>query len=485
MEGRTIIAIGAGTALAGLSLLGACKGVDFVAREGTTITITANPEQIAESGGSSRITAVVIEASGYPVADKTVVRFTTTLGQITPETETRDGLAYATLTSSGESGDATVTAFSGSVSSNELTIQIGVTASAISLTASPATLPVGGGTVTLNATVFGEGGKPVPGVSVAFSTDQGTLTSGGNPVTTGSDGVASDQLTTSLAAQVTVRTGTQTATITVDVGASGVTNVVLSADRVNIAAGDSTNLVAVVLGDGGPLPGVAVAWTATNGTLATAGLTVTDSSGRATNTLTTARDSQVTASAGGQSDSLTITVGTAADVNIEVTADRSNVLLQSPCGSGVTWPCTTPRDFCSSPTSEFPITFVAVVTDDSGKPLANREVVFFVDFSFMGQCELAFGEFCSGVGSATTGADGKASVTYTMTDEDINYCNCLQTTSPCPTGVGIGECATGNCATTQCQDESGNFVDSYCAIAMSALSGGVLSDNAWRVEYGR
>jgi len=486
MTCRTFTAIGAGTMLAGLAWLGACKRVDFVARDGTRITITANPESIPQIGGSSRITAVVIDANGYPVADKTVIRFTTTLGHITPETETHDGLAYATLTSAGESGMATVKALSGSVTSNEVAVTIGVAASAISLTASPATLPVGGGTVTLNAIVFGEAGKPVPGVEVAFSNDEGSLASGGNPVTTDAGGLATDQLTTALETRVTARSGEKTASITVGVGASGVASVVLSADRVNIAAGETTNLVAVVLGDAGPLPQVAVAWDASNGSLGTIGVTTTDSSGRATNSLTTARDSEVTASTGGESDSLKITVASAADIRVSITADRAEVVQLAPCGGGATWPCSTPRDFCGPDASAvLPITFTATVEDASGRPLAGRNVVFGVDFSSMGRCERSFGEFCGGAGFATTGADGKASIAYTMTDDDVNFCNCLQTTSPCPTGLGYGECATGNCAIDQCKDESGTMVDESCAIVMKAESGGVRSTIGASVRYSR
>ena len=58
------------SALAVLALPG-CEGVPFVAREGTTITITANPQTIPVNGGTSSLVATVIESGGTPVADET------------------------------------------------------------------------------------------------------------------------------------------------------------------------------------------------------------------------------------------------------------------------------------------------------------------------------------------------------------------------------------------------------------------------------
>jgi uncharacterized repeat protein (TIGR01451 family) len=80
------------------------------------ITATADPSSIPVGGSTSTIQANVTDAYGNPVADGTVVTFTTSLGTISPYTAyTLYGVAIATLTSGSTPGTATVTARSDSV----------------------------------------------------------------------------------------------------------------------------------------------------------------------------------------------------------------------------------------------------------------------------------------------------------------------------------------------------------------------------------
>jgi sugar lactone lactonase YvrE len=87
-----------------------------VAGPPANITVSADPTSIPVGGFTSTIQANVTDAYGNPVADGTVVTFTTSLGTISPYTAyTVYGVAIATLTSGSTPGTATVTARSGSV----------------------------------------------------------------------------------------------------------------------------------------------------------------------------------------------------------------------------------------------------------------------------------------------------------------------------------------------------------------------------------
>src|SRR5688500_10023640 len=86
-----VLALMAATAM----LAGACDKAQLLAPTRSTITISAQT-QILANGGTTEITAYVIEQAGTPVQNGTNVRFTTTLGTIAPENaQTRNGLARA------------------------------------------------------------------------------------------------------------------------------------------------------------------------------------------------------------------------------------------------------------------------------------------------------------------------------------------------------------------------------------------------------
>jgi hypothetical protein len=90
-----------------------CAGVPLTAPSGSTLTINANPRFVAANGGTSSITAIVVEPAGTFVPDGTVVFFLTDLGRIEPQVKTKDGFAYTTFISDSRSGTARVQAFSG------------------------------------------------------------------------------------------------------------------------------------------------------------------------------------------------------------------------------------------------------------------------------------------------------------------------------------------------------------------------------------
>ena len=177
-----------------------CGDAPFVAAPGSSLTLIANPPFIVANGGVSVISALVIEPAGTPAPNGTVVQFFTTLGNIEPQGETRDGVARVNLVADSRSGTATVTAASGSAEQQTVEIVIGsVRPDLVLVTADPAriTLPRFS---YITANVFDENGNPIANIPVIFSVEadplEETLESGGVPQYTDTNGQAFDILRT-------------------------------------------------------------------------------------------------------------------------------------------------------------------------------------------------------------------------------------------------------------------------------------------------
>jgi adhesin/invasin len=206
--------------LSGLAA-GSCDKAPFTAPSGSAITLIASPGAIPANGASD-ITAFVIEGAqgtgsedqagavvpgvGTPVHNGTEVFFTTTLGRIEPaDARTVSGRATARLIGQDVSGTAVVRATSGGATST-IEVDIGAaTATRIVVTATPQTLPSGGGTAEIRARVEDQQGNPVPSVLVSFSTSKGSV----SPTSdlTSSQGLASTILSTTESATVTATSG--------------------------------------------------------------------------------------------------------------------------------------------------------------------------------------------------------------------------------------------------------------------------------------
>lgn len=215
----------------------ACKQVDMVAPTGSTLSMTASPLAVATSGRSTLTVTGTRPGSGAPLPDGTVIRFTVTdktgtttsalhassstgnIGTVSPNpVETRDGVATAYFYAGQQSGTALITANSGGATGGPggtggtntaagVQIVIGqARATTVILTANPASLPPFGGSTVLTAWVTDANGNSLQGIDVRFSTDNGTLRSGGHVIKTKANGVANDVLTTTLDANVTATT---------------------------------------------------------------------------------------------------------------------------------------------------------------------------------------------------------------------------------------------------------------------------------------
>jgi hypothetical protein len=187
-----------------------CESSDPVAITGSNINLTASPNPVdvlADPLGQSAIQARVTTANGVP-QEGTIVFFSTTVGTVTPDSDTTDseGRAFTIFANTG-TASATLTARSGGITAT-LTIQVieGNPTSHTLVSADPVITGSCADSVTLTGTLLGSGG-PIPGVTVTFSEVSGSAV----PSTvTGNFGNFSPQAT------VTDSNGSYTATYTLD-----------------------------------------------------------------------------------------------------------------------------------------------------------------------------------------------------------------------------------------------------------------------------
>jgi Bacterial Ig-like domain (group 1)/PKD domain len=155
-------------------------------------------------------TSTPTTGAGTPVHNGTVITFTTTIGRIEPsEARTNNGQVRVRFIAGGQSGTATVTAFSGGASARLENIRVGTAAvERVILTANPQTLGPLGGSSEITARVEDVNGFGLPSVPVSFTTTQGQFSA--NPVTTDGNGIARTTLTTTLEARVNVNVAGKT-----------------------------------------------------------------------------------------------------------------------------------------------------------------------------------------------------------------------------------------------------------------------------------
>jgi len=202
-------------------LLGAMTSCDpgtATAPEGAILRISAQPTRISKDG-TSDVTVQLVRANGAVVNPGTEVRLSSTIGTIDPVVHTDStGTAHATLTGDGRVGTATITAYSGAVDPVTVDIAVGSLAASVRLQVTPSSVPETGGILDLLALVRDDQGQPLPDATVNFTSQVGTLASGGSFITSDSSGAAHDVLTVTQA-DLQVVSG-DTFDVTAEVGGS-------------------------------------------------------------------------------------------------------------------------------------------------------------------------------------------------------------------------------------------------------------------------
>ena len=216
------LALLAAAGLAGALSLGGCESVPLTAGPGSTLTLIANPTFVVSNGGSSVLTAIVVEPAGTFVPDGVEVFFFTNLGRLEPDTaKTKNGVARVNFVADSRSGIATITAMSGGPApAPSASASAGTGAAATGTGSATTDITIGGALPTrlvvaasparitsprrstIVATVYDEFGNPVQNVPVNFSIKSATpkleetLDSGGAPRFTDSNGQAFDTIVT-------------------------------------------------------------------------------------------------------------------------------------------------------------------------------------------------------------------------------------------------------------------------------------------------
>ena len=165
--------------LAGLLVVAAiiaaagCEQALQVAPTSSVLVLSAAVNNVPLNG-ILPLTATVTDPTGKPVAEGTLVSFSSTLGVLDPiEARVSNGRASTRLLAGSISGLATVRAASGGIISTALDIRVGPVPARIVIASS---ITVNNG-ANLVATVFDSNGVAVVGAPVTFTTTAGTLSS--------------------------------------------------------------------------------------------------------------------------------------------------------------------------------------------------------------------------------------------------------------------------------------------------------------------
>ena len=259
--GGTVITIFPATTTVPLN--GEVEIVATVIENGTTAAAPTTPGNGNNGGqqpGGGNTTTTSSTGAGTPVQNGTLVSFTTTIGRIEPrEARTQNGEVRVRFLAGGQSGTATITAYSGGASGRLENLKVGTAAvERVIVTATPQTLGPAGGTSTIEARVEDTTGQALAGVPVNFVADAGQLSQ--STATTDSGGVARTTLTTTRETKVTANVAGKTADATVKlnprtgVTITGPTNSVPAGTpasfNVSVASTANVRDVTVNFGDG-------------------------------------------------------------------------------------------------------------------------------------------------------------------------------------------------------------------------------------------
>jgi hypothetical protein len=240
-------------------VLSGCEKMSLLSPTGSTITLNINKTSLPING-TAEVTASVIEASGTPVQNGTVVTFTASFGVIEPrEARTQGGTARVTFIGT-QSGTAKISAFSGGArvaTAGELEVKVGgAAAERVAVRTEPATIPQTGGTVSVVAVVTDLAGGSLAGAPVVFTADQGTLAS--NSAVTDANGEARVQLTTARETIVKANVAGKEGTSTVRVLLAPTVSITSSTTSPAVGVPVSFSITPAVPAGGSPIQSVRV-----------------------------------------------------------------------------------------------------------------------------------------------------------------------------------------------------------------------------------
>jgi adhesin/invasin len=445
---------GLATVTATVGSINVAKQVTFTAGPPANVALAAAPSTLPV-GSLSVLTATATDQFGNPVADGTLVSFSTNLGGTTPTAAaTVNGVATATL-SSTLPGTAVVTATLGSLSAtSQVTFTPGPPAN-LSLVAAPNTLQVGNLSM-LTATVTDPFGNPVAnGTMVSFTTNLGSA----SPITrVTTNGVATATLSSTVAglATVTATVGGLSATAQVTFTPGPPANLALAAAPSTLPVGSLSALTATVTDQfGNPVvSGIVLSFSTSLGSVSPITRVTVNGVATATLSSTIAGLATVTATVGSLSATSQVTFTPGPPTNLSLAAA----------------PSTLPVDNLSALT--------ATVADQFGNPVANGTVVSFT--TNLGSVSPITRVTTNGVATATLSSTVAGLATVTATVGSLNATAQVTFTPGPPANLSLaaapGTLQVGNLSalTATVTDQFGNLVATSVVVSFTTNLGSVL-----------
>ncbi|NOZ07886.1 MAG: hypothetical protein GXO91_03280 [FCB group bacterium] len=255
---------------------------DLIEFRGVSFDITTEIEAlIADGTTNTPIYALVKETTNGNAVSNATVNWATTMGVITAESQTNSlGVAYATLVSSYETGDAVISASFGNELNDELAVQFVETGIYdVSFTSYQNSIPADGvSTLTLSAVATNAIGVPLENSPIEFSTEYGSFLNGQQTYQTTSNidgivtavlsGVASEE---DILNDVTVAAIDNPAiTDTMNVQFRGISVTITTEVDTLIADGGTTTVISALIRETtslSPITGEQVFWSTTLGSI--------------------------------------------------------------------------------------------------------------------------------------------------------------------------------------------------------------------------
>ncbi len=433
--------------------------VAFVPGPPASLEITANPGEIPVGGATSTISVTVRDSYGNLVADGTLVAFSTTRGTVSPASvPTLSGVAQSTLTSGAQSGLASVTVQSGAAQGSANVLFLAGPPSALSLDAGAPSVPVNGQTGLVATVTDAWGNMVADGTLVSFAANLGSVAP---PASTTLNGQAmATFLAGTVAGQATIGASAGGASgetvVAVLPGAPAVLSASASPQSIPL---NGVSLIEAVVSDAygnAVADGTVVLFSTSFGAVdpASAGTT----GGVAVSTLHALGEpglATVTAQAGSASDSVQVTVGEGAPMQMALTAEPGQIVADGVSVSTIT----------------------ALVTDAFGQPITQTIPIAFA--TTLGQVDPATGWVVdgravtylsgtvSGIASVTAQA---ASVSAVVTVELLAGPPGVLSLTVTPAVVPVGGQST---LAAMVSDSFGNPVADGTAVSFSATLGSV------------
>jgi hypothetical protein len=369
----------------------------------SAIILSANPSSVFV-GGTSTITARVVDGTGNAVTDGTSVSFTLSdplkASLNASSALTTNGNATVTLTATSPTNTTvTVTATAGTkTASITITITGGLAGGSVNVVASPTSIIANGtSTSTITATVLDNSTNPVAGATVTFSLNNTNATLSAPSAVTNASGVATVTLTSTSNPSTEIITATTlsvTGTATVMLTApSGNGSLSVTVNPASIITNSASTITATLLNNlGNPVPGATVNFSLSQAVATlSAASAITNASGVATVTLAsqsiatsvivTGTYTSITPSFA-LTGSTTVTINAAPPASVIVAANPTSITVLGTA------------------------TITATVKDINGNPVPDGTSV-----TFSLNPATTFGTLSSGVSSTSSG-NGTATTTF-------------------------------------------------------------------------